>query len=87
MRLLLPVLCLILLLPGCTKATASRIDANTYRIDGPPIPGGSSAPNLHLARQICPNGFRVLNSRTYHNSIKGLVEAPGDTTNWTIRCI
>lgn len=87
MRFLLPLLCVILLLPGCTKATATRIDANTYAIHGPPVPGGSGAPNLNLAKQICPNGFRVLNAVTYRNSLNGVIDAPGDTTNWTIRCI
>ena len=87
MRFLLPVLGLVLLLPGCTKATATRIDTNTYAIHGPGVPGGSDVPNLRLANQICPNGFRVLNSTTRHNTPNGIVDEPGDFTNWTIRCL
>jgi hypothetical protein len=88
MRFLLPLLCVVILLPGCTKATASRVDANTYRIHGPGIPGGSDAPNLNLAKEICPNGFRLLKSATLHNTPNGSEDTFGkDYTNWTIRCI
>ena len=88
MRFLFPLLCVALLLPGCTKATATRIDRNTFAIHGPGVPGGSDVPNLRLAREICPNGFRVLESTTRHNTSNGITQLPGnDFTNWTIRCI
>ncbi|HEV2300202.1 MAG TPA: hypothetical protein VGR91_01410 [Stellaceae bacterium] len=88
MRPLLPLLCVVLLLAGCTHATATRVDANTFTIHGPGIPGGSDAPNVRLAKEICPNGFRVLKSTTLHNTPNGSEDRPGnDFTNWMIRCI
>jgi hypothetical protein len=86
MRYLL-MIALLLLLPACTEATASRIDSRTFRVEGPGISGGSSAPNRRLARQICPKGYRVLNEETRRNTPDGYIQEPGTFTNRTIRGI
>jgi hypothetical protein len=83
----------LLALAACTQATAtpassSAVDNRTFVIHGPGIPGGSSAPNKRLAEQLCPKGFRVLNSVERRNSPDGYRDDIGDTfTNWTIRCL
>ena len=69
-------------LTGCTQSFASRLDDRTFRIEGPPIPGGSSAPNRQLAEKICPHGYRVLNEERR----KPEADTPIATT-WTIRCL
>lgn len=85
MRLVL--LLAILALAGCSQATATRIDAHTYQINGPGIPGGSTVPNQRLASRICPGGYRVLHQLVRRNSPDGASDEPGTFTNWTIRCI
>jgi hypothetical protein len=82
----------LLALAACTHATAvpalDRVDNRTFVIHGPGIPGGSAAPNRRLAEQLCPNGFRVLDSIVRRNSPDGYRDAIGeDFTNWTIRCL
>jgi hypothetical protein len=83
----------LLALAACAQATAvpassNRVDSRTFIINGPGIPGGSSAPNRRLAERLCPNGFRVLKSAVRRNSPDGYADDIGDTfTNWTIRCI
>jgi hypothetical protein len=77
----------LLALAACTKATASRIDERTFKIEGPGIPGGSDAPNRRLAAQLCPGGYRVLDSATRIGTPDGYLQEPGDYTNWTIRCL
>ena len=85
MRLFLMIA--LLALAACTQATASRVDDRTFRIEGPGIPGGSDVPNRRLAERLCPKGYRLLDSITRRNTPDGYREAPGDFTNWTIRCI
>jgi hypothetical protein len=81
----------LLALAACTQANvnaaSNRVDNRTFDIHGPPIPGGSDAPNRRLAQRLCPDGFRVLNSTVSRNT-DGYSDFLGDTfTNWTIRCI
>jgi hypothetical protein len=75
-------------LAGCTEATASRVDARTFRIEGPGVPGGSETPNRRMATQLCPKGYRVLDQETHLNTPdRARVENGGVFTNWTIRCL
>lgn len=85
MRFLL--LAAILALAGCTQATADRVGARTFQINGPGVPGGSIVPNQRLAARLCPGGYRIIKSISRHNSPDGYSEEPGVYTNWTIRCI
>jgi len=71
-----------ILLAACAKSTASRLDERTFRIEGPEVPGGSDVPNRRLADQICPHGYRVLDSA----QSKFDYQSPPSTT-WTIRCL
>jgi hypothetical protein len=87
MRRVVPVLILALALAGCTQATANRIDARTFEIDGPGVPGGSTAPDQQMAARVCPNGYRVLNQVERRNTPDGYSDEPGVYTNWTIRCL
>jgi hypothetical protein len=87
MRHVLPVLILAVALAGCTEATASRIGNRTYAINGPGVPGGSTAPDERLASRLCPNGYRVLSSAQNNNTPDGYSQEPGVYTNWTIRCL
>jgi hypothetical protein len=68
-------------LAACTESAVSRIDADTFRIEGPGIAGGSDAPNRRLARQACPKGYRVIESSERREPDWGTF------TNWTIRCL
>lgn len=77
----------LLALAACTQATASRLDDQTFRIDGPGVPGGSDAPNRRIAARLCPHGYRVLDSIERRNSPDGFRDESGVFTNWTIRCI
>jgi hypothetical protein len=84
----------LVILAGCTRATASKVDADTYRVQGPSIVGGSSGPDRELAQQICPKGYRVLNEDSlaggYSLSDRGAhadMENAGTSTTWTIRCL
>jgi hypothetical protein len=84
---LLALFAVLLALAACTKATASRIDERTFKIEGPGVPGGSDTPNKRLAAQLCPGGYRVIDSITRHGTPDGYRDEPGDFTNWTIRCL
>lgn len=84
----------LVVLAGCTQATASKVSANTYRVQGPALVGGSSGPDRELAQRICPKGYRVLDenglSGGYSLSDRGAhadMENPGTATTWTIRCL
>lgn len=89
------ILLVSLALVGCSQATASKIGDQTYSIDGPEIPGGSSTPDRRLAEKICPNGYRVLGEESFKGGTGSLAdrganadpETNGTTTNWKIRCL
>ena len=91
MRYLLPLLALVLLpltLAACTESEASRIGDRTYRIDSPSVAGGAVGPNQRLASQLCPGGYRVLNSESHKGGVDRVnIEDFGTTTIWTIKCL
>jgi hypothetical protein len=88
-------LLILAVLAGCSEATASKVDARTFSINGPIVPGGSEGPDTRLAEKICPRGYRVLNSTSLVGGATSLsdrgahadMENPGISTNWTIRCL
>jgi hypothetical protein len=86
MRCVLPLL-VVLAVAGCTEATASRIDNRTFKIEGPGVPGGSSAPDQRMASRLCPDGYRVLSEVERRNTPDGYSDEPGVYTNWIIRCL
>lgn len=69
-------------LSACAHSYASRVDDRTFRIEGPEVPGGSDAPNKRLADQLCPHGYRVLDSDRVKADYQSQMQ-----TNWTIRCL
>ena len=69
-------------LAACTDALAIRMDERTFRIEGPPVPGGAEAPNRRMADRLCPKGYRVI-----EQSQRKTDAAVGITTYWTIRCL
>ena len=77
----------LLVLTGCTQATASRIDARTFRIDDPGVPGGSSTPDRRVAERLCPKGYRVLSEESHKGGPDRAVDDPTTTTVWTIHCV
>jgi hypothetical protein len=93
MRYWLPLSLVALLLAGCggpTQADATRIGERTFRIEGPPIPGGAIGPNQRLAQQLCPGGYRVMNTETHRGIDRGTMADPDDllpTTTWVVKCI
>ena len=75
---------------GPTQADAVRIAERTYRIESPPIPGGAIGPNERLAKQLCPGGYRVLNSDVHKGIDRGTMADQDDlytTTTWVVKCI
>jgi hypothetical protein len=75
-------------LGGCIQPTISKIDYRTYEIESGGIPGGSDAPNRRLAEQVCPAGYRVLDSARHQNSPDRARDTIGDVyTIWTVRCL
>jgi hypothetical protein len=86
MRLLLTLLALAAL-SACTTSTASMVDSRTFRIEGPGVPGGSSAPNRRQAEAVCPNGYRVLSREVHRGGPNAYTDEPGVFTDWTIRCL
>jgi hypothetical protein len=88
MRLLFVLLALFLV--GCSQADAVRVGERDFRIEGPPIAGGSDTPNKRLASQLCPGGFRVLDTKSVRGGPDRAMSMPDDlgtTTIWTIRCL
>jgi len=83
----LPFILAILALAGCTEAAATRIDARTFRIDGPGLPAESTTPNRRIAERLCPSGYRVLDHIVRRNTPDGIRDEPGMFTDWTIRCL
>lgn len=94
MRYLLLLSFITVALAGCggpTQADATRIAERTFRIEGPPIPGGAIGPNERLAKQLCPGGYRVLNTESHKGNMdRGALNSPDDlqtTTTWVVKCI
>jgi hypothetical protein len=85
MRYLLPLLALALV--ACSESSASRVGDNVYRIDGPGIPGGSDGPNRRLATELCPSGYRLINSESHKGGPDRATDAQETTTIWTIKCL
>jgi hypothetical protein len=89
MRRLLVFLALVLV--GCSEADAVRVGDRDFRIDGPPVPGGSEAPNRRLASQLCPGGYRVLSVESHKGNLDRALNSPDETgltqTRWVIRCL
>lgn len=71
-----------LLLSACSQSRASRIDERTFQIEGPQIPGGSDAPNRRIAEEVCPHGYRVVDSKRYKADPQSQPQ-----TDWTVRCL
>jgi hypothetical protein len=74
-------------LAACSEAQSSRIDYRTFRIEGPGVPGGSTAPNRREAMRRCPKGYRVLSEEEHRNTTDRANEESGVFTNWTVRCL
>ena len=75
-------------LAGCVTPSASRIDARTFVIDNGGVATGSSAPNRRLAQELCPNGYRVLDTSSHRNGPNLYRTENGFIwTYWTIRCL
>jgi hypothetical protein len=88
MRKILLLLAVAVAVAGCTEATASRLGEHTYLIQGPGIPGGSTAPDQRVASRLCPEGYRVIKSIERKNTPDGYSYEPnGVYTTWTIRCL
>ena len=91
MRRLLPLLAIAgaAALTGClSPPSVTRLGYKTFAIEGPGVPGGSTAPNRAAAIQLCPDGYRVLNSIERKQTPDGYSFEPNGTyTNWTIRCL
>lgn len=85
MRYFLPLLALAL--AACSESQASRVGDGIYRIDGPGIPGGSEGPNRRTAEQICPRGYRVLNTESHKGGPDRATDDNSTTTIWTIKCL
>lgn len=77
----------LIVLAGCSEAFATRVDNRTFAIEGPGVPGGSSAPNQREAQRLCPKGYRVLDQVVHRNTTDRANEETGIYTNWTIRCL
>jgi hypothetical protein len=67
---------------ACSQAHTSRLDDRTLRIEGTEVPGGSDVPNKRVAEQMCPRGYRVLDSQSFKPEPNSQM-----ATNWTIRCL
>jgi hypothetical protein len=93
MRYWLPLSLVGVLLAGCggpTQSDAVRIGERTYRIETPPIPGGAIGPNQRLAQQLCPGGYRVLNTEAHKGIDRGTMDDTDDlytTTTWVVKCL
>ena len=88
MRYLLPLIAIALV--GCAQgqADATRIGDRTFRIESPPIPGGATGPNQRLAQQLCPGGYRLLNSDAHKGGLdRAIYDEQNTTTIWVVRCI
>jgi hypothetical protein len=89
MRFLLLTL-VVAVLVGCTQNQADfvRIGDRTFRIESPPIPGGAEGPNRRLAVQLCPSGYRVLNSESHKGGPdRADFREFNTTTVWVVKCL
>jgi hypothetical protein len=88
MRYLLPLVALAL--AGCAQNQSdfTRIGERTFRIESPPIPGGATGPNQRVAQQLCPGGYRLLNSDSHKGGAdRAIYDEQNTTTIWVVRCI
>lgn len=76
------VLLALVALNSCAHSFATRLDDRTFQLEGPEVPGGSDAPNRRMAEQLCPHGYRVLQSNQFKADYQSQMQ-----TNWTIRCL
>jgi phage-related protein len=67
---------------ACSQARTERLDERTFRIEGPEVPGGSDVPNRRIAEQVCPHGYRVVDSKRYKADPQSQPQ-----TDWTVRCL
>ena len=73
---------------GPNQADAVRIGDRTFRIESPPIPGGATGPNRRLAQQLCPTGFRLLNSDEHKGGPdRAIYDEQNTTTVWVVKCL
>ena len=77
------------LLAGCAQNQSdfTRIGERTFRIESPPIPGGADGPNRRLATQLCPGGYRLLNSQANKGGVDRAIEEQNITTTWVVKCL
>jgi len=87
-RWLLPIFAVALVGCGQNQADFTRIGDRMFRIESPPIAGGAEGPNLRLAKQLCPGGFRRLTEES-HKGGPDRVDwyEHGTTTIWVVKCI
>jgi hypothetical protein len=70
------------------QSTFSQIGERTYRIESEPIPGGATGPNHRLAMQLCPGGYRLLDSAAHKGgSDRADYQQQNTTTTWVVKCI
>ena len=87
MRYLLPLAAVLLAACAGNEAQMTRIDARTFKIYSPDVPGGSTAPNRRLAQQLCPNGYRVLDQDAHKGGPDRAIVDDNITTIWVVRCL
>ncbi|HWD59688.1 MAG TPA: hypothetical protein VG308_15485 [Stellaceae bacterium] len=88
MRYLLPLIAVVL--AGCAQGQSdfTRIGERSFRIESQPIPGGATGPNQRLAQQLCPAGYRVLDSKSNKGGVdRAIYDEQNTTTVWVIKCI
>jgi hypothetical protein len=75
---------------GCSgnQADFTRIAERTFRIESPPIAGGADGPNRRLATQLCPAGYRLLNSESHKGGPdRADFREFNTTTIWVVKCL
>jgi hypothetical protein len=92
MRLRYGLLLLAAALTACAQGQSSfsQVGERTYRIESEPIPGGATGPNHRLAMQLCPGGYRLINSQAMKGGPDRAKSSPDDlatTTIWVVKCI